>query len=190
MNKLLLITGDLATGKTTFSRALSQRCGAAVFQKDAIKEILGDTVGFHNRAENKALSVATVAVMTHIFKQTAAFGVPLILEANFRTDELEKLQSIAAAAGCAVLTLVLRGDIDVLYGRYLHRMNDENRHPVHLSAPLHVREEFDAYIQALRLETVPGETIEIDASDFSYQTDEALLARIDRFMRPEAESAE
>ena len=188
MKKLLLITGDLATGKTTFSRVLAARCGAVVFQKDTIKEILGDTIAFRDRAENKALSVAAVAVMIHIFEKLAEQGGNLILEANFRTNELEKLQTVAAEKGFEVLTLSLRGDIDVLYGRYVHRMQDENRHPVHLSAPLHIREEFERYILALRQETVPGETIEIDASDFSYQTDAALLERIDRFLRCETEA--
>ena len=182
MNKLLLITGDLATGKTTLSRILSARCGAVVFQKDTIKEILGDTISFHDRAENRVLSVATVAVMIHIFDQLAASGLPLILEANFRGDELQELHTIASSKGCEVLTLVLRGDMDVLYARYLHRMQDENRHPVHLSAPLHVREEFEQYIRAQREENIPGDLIEIDASDFSYQADEALLLTIDRFM--------
>lgn len=40
MKKLLLITGDIAAGKTTFSKILSQRYCAAVFQKDTVKEIL------------------------------------------------------------------------------------------------------------------------------------------------------
>ena len=36
-----------------------------------------------------------------------------------------------------------------------------------------------------RAEAVPGEKVEIDASDFSYQTDEALLGRIDAFFTEE-----
>ncbi|MDE7206241.1 MAG: deoxynucleoside kinase, partial [Lachnospiraceae bacterium] len=58
MKKLLLITGDIAAGKSTFSKILSERYGVAVFQKDTVKEILGDHIGFHNREENKALSNA------------------------------------------------------------------------------------------------------------------------------------
>ena len=53
MRKLLLITGDLATGKSTFSNILSQRYKVNVFCKDSIKEVLGDTIGFKNREENK-----------------------------------------------------------------------------------------------------------------------------------------
>ena len=46
MKKLLLITGDLATGKSTFADILSKRYDTNVFYKDTIKEVLGDTIGF------------------------------------------------------------------------------------------------------------------------------------------------
>ncbi len=187
MRRLLLITGDLATGKTTFSNALSARCGAAVLQKDSIKEILGDEIGFRDRAENKRLSLATVALMTHVFSALTVVGAPLILEANFRENELVKIHAAAEKGGYRVLTLVLRGEIGVLYERYCRRMTKENRHPVHLSAPLHLRDEFERYVLAARAEAVPGERIEIDATDFSYQTDEALLGRIDAFMKNDTE---
>jgi len=185
MRRLLLITGDIASGKTTFSRILSARYGTAVFQKDSIKEILGDEIGFRDRAENKRLSLATVALMTHIFSTLTVSGAPLIMEANFRENELGKIHAAAEKGGYRVLTLVLRGDLDVLLARYCRRMNEENRHPVHLSAPLHEREEFYRYVLDARTEKIPGETIEIDATDFSYQTDEALLGRIDAFFAEE-----
>ena len=44
MKKLLLIMGDLATGKTTFAQALSKRYDTPMFFKDVIKETLGDQV--------------------------------------------------------------------------------------------------------------------------------------------------
>ena len=53
MKKLLLIMGDLATGKSTFANILSKRYDTNVFFKDSIKEVLGDTIGFSNREENK-----------------------------------------------------------------------------------------------------------------------------------------
>ena len=183
MKKLLLITGDIAAGKTTFSRILSQRSGAAAFQKDTIKEILGDHIEYLDRAENKQLSLAAVELMIHIFSALSASGVPLILEANFSGAELEKLHAAAAGSGYEVLTLVLRADVETLFERYLHRMREEQRDPVHLSAPLHIREEFEHYVEQGRREEVPGEQIAIDASDFSFQKDEELLHKIDCFMK-------
>ena len=69
MKKLLLITGDLATGKSTFANILSKRYDTNVFFKDSIKEVLGDTIGFANREENKKLSNVTMELMFFIFEE-------------------------------------------------------------------------------------------------------------------------
>lgn len=182
MKKLLLITGDIAAGKSTFSRILSGRYHAAAFQKDTVKEILGDFIGFCNREDSKKLSNAAIELMCHIFEKFTASGQPLILEANFHERELEKLHLIASKNQYDVLTLVLRGDTDVLYQRYLHRMKEENRHPVHLTTTLDVKEDFAKCAEWIRKENVIGETVVIEATDFSYQENPTVLERIDLFM--------
>ena len=182
MRKLLLLTGDLATGKSTFAHILSRRYDTPLFFKDAIKEVLGDTIGFADRAENKKLSVAAVEVMGLIFSEFGALGKDLILEANFRTAELEKLHKLAETHRYQVLTLVFRSDVSLLHQRYLHRIRHENRHRVHLITTFDIFEDFCAYIEEGRAEAIPGSALHIRADDFSYQTDPALLAKIDAFM--------
>ena len=53
---------------------------------------------------------------------------------------------------------------------------------MHLCAEFNEIEGFGAYLESLRTATVPGEAIYIDANDFSYQTDEKILGKIDGFM--------
>lgn len=182
MKKLLLIMGDLATGKSTFANVLSQRYDTTLFVKDSIKEILGDTIGFSNRAENLKLSQATGELMCFIFTQFAKLNRNLILESNFRVAELEKLHKIASEHHYQVLTLVLQGDAEILHSRYLNRMHNENRHPVHLCAQFNTFEGFREYIESLRSAVIPGAFLRINADDFSYQTDTGILAKIDQFM--------
>lgn len=182
MQKLLLITGDIAAGKSTFSQILSRRYRVAVFQKDTIKEILGDYIGFRNREENKILSDTTIGLMCHVFSRIALTDNSVILEANFHESELRKLHSIAEENRYEVLTIVLRGDPEVLYHRYMHRMNEENRHPVHLSTTLDVKEDFLRSAEWIRKEKVIGKTLTIEATDFSYQEDPTVLRKIDSFM--------
>ena len=71
---------------------------------------------------------------------------------------MERLRKIALKNKYEVLTLVLRGDVEILHKKYLNRMQNENRHPVHLSTTLDI---FD---------------------DFSYQTDKDILAKINEFL--------
>lgn len=182
MRKLLLITGDLACGKSTFAKALSKRYVTNLYFKDALKELLGDVIGFTNREENLKLSRGAVEVMTLIFSEFAVLGKDLILEANFRTHELEKLHAIAADHGYDVLTLVFRGDDRILHERFLHRISHENRHPVHIIGDILAFEDFVPYIEKARGEYVPGETLLVQADDFGYQTDPVLLGKLDGFM--------
>lgn len=60
--------------------------------------------------------------------------------------------------------------------------NKENRHPVHLSTSLHVKEDFIRTAECIRSENVIGDTLLIEATDFSYQKDPVILNRIDTFM--------
>lgn len=183
MKKLLLIMGDLAAGKSTFATMLSKRYNVVLFCKDPIKETLGNTFGYSNRAENLKLSYATADLLYLIFGAFAKSQKDLILESNFRIGELEQLQNIAAENGYQVLTLVLRGDVVILHQRYLNRMENENRPAVHLCSEFNTIEGFGAYLHSLRTPTVPGNSIIIDANDFSYQSDPALFEIIDGFMK-------
>ena len=181
MRRLLLITGDLATGKTTFADRLAVKYEVNVFHKDTIKEVLGDNIGFSNREENLILSRTTIELMVFLFEEFAKLNKDVILEANFHETELNRFQEIARKNGYQILTVVFRGEIETLHKRYCYRMEYENRHPVHLSTTMDRFADFKDYIEKSRKEKIPGEVVHVDATDFSYQTQECLLGRIDRF---------
>lgn len=181
MKKLLLVMGDLATGKSIFSAMLSQRYDVNVFNKDSIKEVLVDHIGFSNREENLKLSAVTIELMIFLFSEFTKLDKDLILEANFHKADVERLYEMAADHGYEVLVLLLRGDLEILHNRYLNRIYNENRHPAHLSAALDIFEQFKDYIETARKEEIDGNVIQINANDFSYQTDKELLAKIDDF---------
>ena len=180
--KLLLITGDIATGKSTFANILSQRYNTNVFFKDSIKEVLGDTIGFSNREENKKLSNASMELMYFIFSEFAKLGKSLILESNFHRVELEWLQKKALDNGYEVFTIVLYGETEILHKRYLNRMCNENRHPVHLSTTIDNFHDFKKCSEYLANIEVPGRSIRINTDDFMYQSNEEIIQQIDKYM--------
>lgn len=181
MKRLLIVTGDLATGKSTFAGILSRRYGVAVMYKDKIKEVLGDTIGFRDREENLKLSKATVELMTYGFSEGAMLGKDLILEANFKENEMKRLYDIAIQNGYEILTLLLYADMDIIYRRFVNRIENENRHPVHISG-FDGYETLKHYIELGRAQKTFGEVIKICTDDFSYQNDVALLTKLDIFM--------
>lgn len=183
MNKLLLITGDLAAGKTVFSRQLAERYDIAVYNKDVIKEKLVDAIGFSNREENIRLSQRAVSLMCDRFAEVAPTGRDLILEANFRDRELRHIEELALEKGYRIMTLCMQGDTAILYERFRNRLENENRHPAHRSVGIENVDDFERYLQDIRNEYLPGEAVMINAGDFSYSGDGELLARIDGFMK-------
>ena len=51
MSRLIIITGDLASGKSSLADSLSLRLNIPCFKKDVIKENLVDKYGFTTREE-------------------------------------------------------------------------------------------------------------------------------------------
>ena len=184
MKKLILITGDLACGKSTFASILSKRYGIEVMYKDRIKEVLGDTIGFANREENLKLSLATMAIMTYHFTELTLLGKDIILEANFKEEEMARLYDIAMEASYDMLTLRLTADMDIIYRRFVNRIENENRHPVHLSG-FDGYDSLKYYIERGREQRTFGNVIDISANDFSYQRDENLIGKISAYLRKE-----
>ena len=181
MKKLIIITGDLATGKSHMARLLSERYSVKMYCKDTVKERLCEKYDYTEREQNRKLSKLAVSLMTYGFFHSRKSGEDLIMEANFRTEELLKIDRIASSAGYDVLNLVLRADVDIIYERFLNRIENENRHPAH-TVGFDGYESFKEYIGVGREQKTFGRTIEIWADDFSYTTDDELLAKIDSFM--------
>ena len=151
MSRLILINGDLAAGKSSLADALSLSLSIPCFKKDPIKERFCDMYGYSNREENRKLSVMAVNYMIDAFERFASLNSDVILEANFRNDELSRIKEIADKYKVDVISLILRGDIDILYERFLKRL--PTRHKAHMS--LHLDESvevFEKYINELRNE--------------------------------------
>ena len=182
MKKLLLVMGDLATGKSTFAGMLSQRYQVVAFYKDTFKETLGDTIGFSNREENLRLSVASAALMRMTFTEFCKLDKDLILESNFRQAELEKLHAIAKEYDYDVLTVTLRADVNILHKRFLHRLYHENRHAVHACGGFEEFENFQEYVLGQRNLIIPGTFMELSANTFDYQQNVQVLNELDQFM--------
>lgn len=178
MKKLILIGGVLAGGKSTFSHMVGERFGISVVNKDRLKEILGDNIPTSDRDENKKLSAISFELMSYLAEGE---GSALILESNFKPGELMALRDKCGAAGCGVLSIVFDGDDTVLHSRFIKRLG-ENRHPVHKSQDFTRIEDFTETLNELRSAGYFGEIIRVDATDFSYQTDETLYERIKVFL--------
>lgn len=59
-------------------------------------------------------------LMFFIFSEFEKLSKDLILESNFHSAKLETLHKMAYKNNYEVLTLVFRGDVEILHKRYLY----------------------------------------------------------------------
>jgi len=161
---IILIGGCLAAGKSAFSKRLSQKLGVLCINKDYVKEILCDTLGFSSRTENKRFSETTFHIMRHVAEQSMKSGLPIILESNFRPADGEKLLPLIQKYGYIPITIMLTGNLQVLFQRYTKRL--ENRHPAHKSGAFRNFESYAAHCQLLLGFDVGSKKITVDTTNF------------------------
>ena len=176
MHNLILITGDLASGKSTLAQSLSEDLSVPFLTKDSLKEIACDAMDYSSREENRRLSIAAVNSMIYAFEQFAKVGQDIILEANFRSDEMMKIKQLCEEYSYNAVLIALTGDINLLYQRFLDRL--PTRHRAHRSLSLdYSLDRFASYIEEIRNEDMlfPVNYIDMSELDEDQVTEEALL---------------
>ena len=141
-HKVIIITGQLAALKTTLAKRLAIDCSAILISKDRIKELLSEKIITNTRAENKHLSEATFLLMKDQLVSIEPFVNLVIIEANFKEHEYNQLITDLKRKDVAYKTFYLHGTFEVLYERYLKRLN--TLHETHQSMGLISRSKFKA----------------------------------------------
>jgi predicted kinase len=174
-NKIIIVGGYCATGKSTFSRNLSQMLNIPCFNKDIIKEVLGDGIGPENNMVEKKGSAVTFLLMLHIAGCFLQTGNLCILESNFKLKEIEQIKILLEKYNCKCLTFIFKGDFNILFDRYMERDIAKKRHWVHNTAGENIDNFRDGHLQSGIGETGIGQTITIDATSFDKVNYEELF---------------
>ena len=182
MKKLILINGDIATGKSHLANILRDRFNLPLYTKDEFKEKLAESYPYSNYEESHKLSIMAMEQLFTKYEEEAQKGNDVILEANFHEEHLKTLQNLTEKYGYSILDLNLYGSPEILYERYMNRITYENRHPVHRVNNLNDYSYFKEYTLNRQKEALIGEIININCDDFSYQNDESLFLKITNFL--------
>jgi len=182
MNKLIVILGDIATGKSRFANIIKDRFNLAFFDKDSFKETISDAIGFKNEEDKHNLSVAAINSLLLTFENVANSKVDILIEANFNLDDYHRLLEVANKYNYEVLAFYIYGDPSILYRRYINRIKT-NRHPVHNNKKLTIYDEFARYTITKEKEFASEKLSKINADNFNYQIDETLFNKIKNFIQ-------
>ena len=172
MRKIILIGGDLASGKSTYSKFLANKFNLTLINKDTLKEILGDNIAVSNRAENKKLSVISFELIKYFIESSRE---NIIVESNFKPyemSELEKYQEFNQ-----ILSFHFRGDNEFLHQRFQKRLN-ENRHHVHKSQDFTDINDFIKVLEELRSVKYIGKVINVDVTKYNHINEALELTEI------------
>ena len=176
MRKIILIGGDLASGKSTYSRFLSEKFNLTLINKDTLKEIIGDMYYAYNREDNLKLSRLSFEMIKYFIKVSKC---DIIIESNFKDYEMEELKLFLPENN--ILSLHFYGDDKLLHERFLNRLG--NRHYVHKAQDFTNIEDFIKTQEGLRKVEYIGEVVKVDVSHYSnLTTNIELLSKIEEFL--------
>jgi len=189
---LIILASMPATGKSTVAASLSKAFGYPILEKDNIKEGLFDTLGFENYARKRALDHAANDVLLRILDAMLKAENSLIVDNNFDTASAQKLCGLIETHRPNCVTIFLSGDPQVLYARYAERDNLHKRHLGHVLQDHYPPREGDSLYYTMTPEEFdekffkrgmaqfkcPGERIDVDMTDFSKVSLDALCAQV------------
>lgn len=178
--ELIIVAGMPATGKSTVAAGLAEAFQYPILEKDNIKEVLFDTVGFENYPQKRKLDIAANGVLLHVLELMLKANASVIVVNNFDTESARQLCGLMETYRPRSVTVFLNGDAQVLYQRYIQRDNQHKRHLGHILQehyPPHegdsldytmTRAEFDEkfFKRGMDQFRCPGERIDLDMTDF------------------------
>ena len=172
-NKIIIVEGYLASGKSTFALKLSESLKIPYFIKDTFKIALCENISVNDRNESSRFSTVTFDAMMYAIERLFEVGYPVIIEGNFvpegvkRIDESKIIRGIINKYSYKSLVFKFSGDTKILHRRFIERERLPERGQVNKMGFEPSYTEFDAWCHNLDKFDVGGKVIKIDTTDCS-----------------------
>jgi len=179
-NKIILICGYCAAGKSTFARRLSQELNIPYFEQDTIDETICDGFGRESKVYKMGSENVAYDIILHIAERFMQTGKPCILESIFGLKRIDEIKKLFEKYNYECLLFVFKGDPEVMFDRYVERDKSGERHWIH--NPAH-RGWFMNEMPKEKLEEAEVEQkIIVDTTSFEKVDYEALFAAAKKFI--------
>ncbi|MCX6766649.1 MAG: AAA family ATPase [Candidatus Moranbacteria bacterium] len=129
---IIIVTGLPGSGKTTLSKKLSEKLSLPVINKDAMKELLFDSLGWKDREWSKKLGMATFGLLYYIMEAQMMAGKTFIVESNFKHEfDSKKFLALKKKYNFFPIQIVCEAKGEIIFRRFKKRHESGNRHPGH-----------------------------------------------------------
>ena len=184
MNKLILIAGASATGKSRYAKHLIDSFKIPVISKDSIKEVMHD--GLHFKAETveqiQYYGACAYKLLFLFAECLMKSGMDFCLESNFTNQGKDIMLSLIDAYHYQSMTIFLDAPLEVLHQRFLNREKTEERH-IGLSHGIY--NDFETYKKVAIHQTkfnLGDKRLEIDVSNWDKVDYGYIDSEIKRFI--------
>ena len=127
---IIIITGELAAGKTSYGKKISRVLEIPFFSKDEIKEILYDSFSCENLdyGAKRKLGATSYSIFYYIMEEQLKVGKSLIVESNFVKESVPIIKKLLNKYNYKSITIRFEGDLHILHKRFLKREYSTERH--------------------------------------------------------------
>lgn len=176
---LIIINGLPCSGKTTIGRHIADAFGLPFLYKDAIKEIIFDTLGWKDRHWSRSVSRCAFAMLFFWLETVLKAKGSAVIEGNFqRQEHTGRFASLQRQYDVTAVEILCRAEGRTLWRRFRQRAASASRHPGHVDEQ--TLEELKPSLLLGRSEPlgVADRYIEVDTTDFGEVDLNALLKHL------------
>ncbi len=130
--RLIIVTGQVASGKTTLSQRLATDLHLPLLNRDAFKEHMYDTLGWSDRAWSQKVGKASYRLLYHTLSALLVTGHSCLVESNFQPlHDSPTLHRLCQQYAYAPLQICCITSPHVMLSRFRERVHSGQRHPGH-----------------------------------------------------------
>lgn len=182
--KLIIIAGASATGKTNYAEYLSVNLSIPLFCKDIIKELIytGFQMPIDNSDTVKKYGACAYSVLFYVAECMIKSKCDFVLESNFVERSGQIITELVDKYNYECMTVMFDAPTKVLHQRFLEREQNGQRHE---GLGIGIYDDYEAFERnALpqRKFEFKGKFFRVDTTDFQNVDYEVITREVQRFL--------